>query len=49
MIKDPYSMYENKRTSKLLKVKVFHDAETKIIGHFDGKGRLAGTLGGYYT
>ena len=30
-------------------VKVFHDAETKIIGHFDGKGRLAGTLGGYYT
>ena len=49
MIKDPYSMYENKRTSKLLKVKVFHDAETKIIGHIDGKGRLVGMLGAYLT
>jgi len=33
MIKDPNSEYENKRSKKLLKVKVFEDAEATVIGH----------------
>ena len=47
MLKDPNSYYENKRTSSLLKVKVFHDAEAKIIGHIKGTGKFTRMLGAY--
>lgn len=33
MLKDPESLYEPKRTSSLLKVTVFYDAETTIVGY----------------
>ena len=33
MLKDPNSKYENRRSPKLLKVKIFHDAEAKIYGY----------------
>ena len=45
MLKDPNSKYERKRSSLLLKVKKFEDAEAEVIGHEDGKGRCKGMLG----
>ena len=33
MLRDPKSLYENRRSDKLLKVKKFDDAEAKVIGH----------------
>ena len=33
MLRDPESLYENKRSDKLLKVKKFEDAEATVIGH----------------
>jgi ATP-dependent DNA ligase len=33
MLKDPSSMYENKRSNKLLKVKKFEDAEAIVIDY----------------
>jgi DNA ligase-1 len=33
MIKDPNSLYERKRSYKLLKVKRFEDAEATVVGH----------------
>ena len=33
MIKDGNSMYEGKRSDKLLKVKKFDDAEATVTGH----------------
>ena len=38
-------MYENKRSSSLLKVKSMLDAEANVIGHTNGTGRNAGRLG----
>ncbi len=40
MLKDPKSMYENKRSYSLLKVKRFEDAEATVIDHVKGTGRL---------
>jgi len=45
MLKDPNSLYENKRSDKLLKVKVFDDAEAEVIGHEAGTGRCSGMCG----
>jgi len=45
MIKDPASMYESKRSSKLLKVKKFEDTEATVIGHVAGEGRCAAMMG----
>ena len=45
MIRKPDSLYERKRSDKLLKVKKFDDAEAKVIGHEEGTGRLVGLLG----
>lgn len=39
------AVYEFKRTSNLLKVKVMQDCDLKIIGFEEGSGRLSGTLG----
>ena len=42
---DPNTPYINKRTSKALKVKTFHDAECRVIGYTQGKGKYTGLLG----
>ncbi len=39
MLKDPKSLYEGTRSSSLLKVKRFEDAEATVIGHHKGSGR----------
>lgn len=45
MLRQPDSLYEFGRSSTLLKVKTFHDAEAVVIGHQAGKGRHKGRLG----
>jgi len=45
VVRDPQSLYINKRTSKALKVKKFHDSECKIIGYTNGKGKYSGKVG----
>jgi len=47
MLRAPKSAYEHKRTSQLLKVKSFQDAEAKITGYIPGEGKHAGRLGAY--
>ena len=47
IIRDPYAGYIHGRTSSLLKVKEFQDAEFRIIGVKEGKGKLKGTLGAF--
>jgi DNA ligase-1 len=45
MLRKPGSKYEFGRSSTLLKVKTFHDAEAVVVGHEAGKGRHKGRLG----
>ncbi|AKU94568.1 DNA ligase (ATP) [Labilithrix luteola] len=45
MLRKPKSNYEVGRSSTLLKVKSFHDAEAKVVGHAPGAGRHKGRLG----
>jgi DNA ligase-1 len=45
MLRQPGSQYEPGRSSTLLKVKTFQDAEARIVGHEPGKGRHRGRLG----
>ena len=45
MLRRPKSEYEIGRSSTLLKVKSFHDAEALIIDHLEGAGRHKGRLG----
>jgi len=45
MLRQPGSLYENKRSSTLLKVKVFHDEEAKVLGMSNGTGRCANMMG----
>jgi len=45
MLREPNSLYENKRSNMLLKVKKFDDAEATVIGHEKGTGRCSGMLG----
>ena len=45
MIKDPNSLYEQKRSDLLLKVKQFDDSEATVVGHQKGTGRCSGMLG----
>jgi len=45
MLREPGSLYEPRRSSTLLKVKKFHDAEAKVVGHEKGTGRLSGVMG----
>jgi DNA ligase-1 len=45
MLRQPGSIYEPRRSSTLLKVKKFHDAEAKVVGHEKGTGRLSGLMG----
>ncbi len=45
MLRQPGSLYEVGRSTTLLKVKTFHDAEGRVVEHLAGKGRHAGRLG----
>jgi DNA ligase-1 len=45
MLRQPDSNYEFGRSSTLLKVKTFHDADAVVVGHQPGKGRHKGRLG----
>ncbi|MGE3543499.1 MAG: DNA ligase, partial [Kofleriaceae bacterium] len=45
MLRRPGSAYEIGRSSSLLKVKTFHDAEGRVIGHAPGTGKHKGRLG----
>jgi DNA ligase len=45
MLRQAGSRYENGRSSTLLKVKRFHDAEARVLQHLAGAGRHKGRLG----
>jgi DNA ligase-1 len=45
MLRQPSSKYVAGRSMSLLKVKTFHDAEARVVGHEAGKGRHKGRLG----
>jgi DNA ligase-1 len=45
MLRQPGSLYEVGRSTSLLKVKTFHDAEAVVVDHVAGKGRHKGRLG----
>jgi DNA ligase-1 len=45
MLREPGSSYVAGRSATLLKVKTFHDAEARVIGHQPGRGRHQGRLG----
>jgi DNA ligase-1 len=45
MLRQPGSQYVIGRSGTLLKVKTFHDAEARVIGHQKGAGRHKGRLG----
>ncbi|MEJ7598368.1 MAG: DNA ligase [Kofleriaceae bacterium] len=45
MLRRPGSKYEIGRSQSLLKVKTFHDAEARVIGHAPGTGKHKGRLG----
>lgn len=45
MLRRPKSAYEIGRSTSLLKVKTFHDAEARVIGHAPGTGKHKGRLG----
>src|SRR4030095_8450509 len=45
MARKPRSTYEAGRSSTLLKVKSFHDAEARVVAHAAGAARHKGRLG----
>ncbi len=45
MLRQAGSKYESGRSSTLLKVKNFHDAEARVLKHLEGAGRHKGRLG----
>lgn len=45
VVRDPNTLYINKRTSKALKVKSFKDTECKITGYTNGTGKFTGKIG----
>jgi DNA ligase-1 len=45
MLRQPGSAYAAGRSSTLLKVKTFHDAEAVVLSHLPGTGRHRGRLG----
>jgi DNA ligase-1 len=45
MLRQPGSKYEVGRSTTLLKIKSFHDAEARVVGHEPGAGRHKGRLG----
>ena len=49
MLRDPESLYENRRSASLLKVKKFDDAEATVTGHERGTGRCSGMTGAIHV
>jgi DNA ligase-1 len=49
MLREPGSKYAAGRSTTLLKVKTFHDAEAKVLGHQAGAGRHKGRLGALFV
>ena len=47
MMRKPGSRYEGGRSSTLLKVKTFHDAEAIVVAYKPGEGKNLGRLGAY--
>lgn len=47
MLRNNHAAYENKRSYNLQKVKEFDDAEFRIVGVVEGKGKLRGLLGAF--
>lgn len=45
MLRQPKSRYEVGRSTSLLKVKTFHDAEGRVVAHVPGAGKHKGRLG----
>ncbi|EGD73440.1 DNA ligase [Salpingoeca rosetta] len=45
MLRQPKSTYAKTRSSTLLKVKRFYDAEARVLAHVPGKGRHKGAMG----
>jgi len=45
MLREPGSSYVVGRSTSLLKVKTFHDAEARVIGHAPGAGKHKGRVG----
>ncbi|KAJ7853573.1 DNA ligase [Mycena olivaceomarginata] len=45
MLRKAKSKYEGRRSSTLLKIKTFYDAEAEVTGYTDGKGKHAGLTG----
>ena len=45
MLRKPAAPYKGGRSTDLLKVKRFMDAEARVIGHKSGSGRHAGRMG----
>ena len=45
MLRQPGSKYVAGRSTTLLKVKTFHDAEAVVVGHQAGAGRHKGRMG----
>ncbi len=49
MMRRPGSKYESGRSSTLLKVKSFQDAEARVLKHLEGAGRHKGRLGALFV
>ena len=47
VVRNPNAAYSTQRSSQILKVKTFHDAECRIIGYNEGKGKYRGSLGSF--
>jgi len=45
MLREPKSLYEEGRSTTLVKVKPFNDAEAVVVKHIAGKGKFKGMLG----
>ena len=45
VVRDPDAHYKSGRSSEILKVKNFKDAEAKVLAHLPGNGRNSGKLG----
>lgn len=49
MLRKPGSRYERGRSTTLLKVKSFHDAEARVLKHLEGGGKHKGRLGALFV